>query len=300
MDEKVKDKINNLKPCNECVDIQIKKFSPITEFADYEELNDDYLRCFCEKRPLDVVMAHILKIMIEERVVSSKATLRRDTPIPIPAFSYSFLNPQFIGKDDLILIHPNFNEKVAIRLFDEVSEVKGVLKGSSNNVVGILDKNSDVVEFELLAGKSDRIDVLRTLIKDLIIISKDQKNSHIEVASTTEEKILKVYNYIENKNINKGVALDGMCGSGAIGIFLLKLGFKKVIFNDINPQSIINLKNNLKLNNIDEDSYEIFNKPIEDLNILSIDLAIIDAFPEVNTEHIENNLKNFTSNIIKI
>ena len=29
-----------------------------------------------------------------------------------------------------------------------------------------------------------------------------------------------------------------MCGLGALGIYLLKYGFEKVIFNDINPEMI--------------------------------------------------------------
>lgn len=300
MNKKIQDKINDLNPCDDCEDIQIKKFSPITNFEDYDLLNDDYFRCSCGKRPLDVVMAHILKIMIEQEIVSDKATLRRNSPIPMPAFCYSYLNPQFIGRDDLILIHPDFDKEVAMRLVNEVTEVKGVLKGDAKEVVGILDVNSEPVEFELLAGKSDRIDVLRAMTDDLIVISKDQRNSHIEVAPTTEDKLLKVYNYLDKECIEKNMALDGMCGSGAIGIFLLKYGFKKVIFNDINPQAIINLKNNLKLNNIDENSYEIFNEPVENLNSFNCDLVILDAFPGVDTENIEDYLESFSSKILKI
>ena len=288
----------NLNPCNNCQDIQIKKFSPIIDYPDYNKLSADFLRCSCDKRPLDVVMAHILKIMIEEEIVSKKAILRRNSPIPIPAFCYSTLNTQFITRDGLILIHPDFNKKVAERLFEEVPEVKGVLKGNPNKTVGIIDKNSEPYEFELLAGKSDRVDVLRTLIGEKITISKDQQNTHIEVASTTEQKLLTIYNYLKDHNFK--TALDGMCGSGTIGIFLIKYGFKKVIFNDINPQAIKNLKNNLKLNKIDEKYYEIHNKKIEDLDIPKVDLAILDPFPNTNTKNIEDKISNTIPNVLII
>lgn len=288
----------NLNPCENCQDIQIKKFSPISDYPDYDKLSADFLRCSCGKRPLDVVMAHILKIMIEEKIVGERATLRRNSPVPMPAFCYSTLNPQFINEDALILIHPDFNRKVAERLFSEVPEVKGVLKGSPADTVGIVDKNSERFEFELLSGKSDRTDVLRTLIDEKIIITKDQKNTHIEVASTTEQKLLKLYNYLKHHDFE--TALDGMCGSGAIGIFLIKYGFKKVIFNDINPQAIENLKNNLELNNISEEYYEIHNEAIEDMDLPEVDLAVIDPFPNVDTGDIEDKLSEVAANVLVI
>ena len=70
--------------------------------------------------------------------------------------------------------------------------------------------------------------------------------------------MVKLHNYLKNNDIKKGVAIDAMCGSGALGIYLLKYGFEKVIFNDIYPQAIENLKENLEVNNIFE-NYEIHN-----------------------------------------
>lgn len=300
MNDKIQESIDNLNPCEHCRDIQIKKFSPIVDYSDYDGLDGDFLRCSCGKRPLDVVMAHILKIMVEEKTVGERASLRRNSPVPMPAFCYSSLNPQFINENALILIHPDFNRDVAERLFDEVPEVKGVLKGSPSDIVGILDRDSKAYEFELLAGESDRIDVLRTLIGDRIVISKNQKNSHIEVASTTEDKLLKLYNYLKDFDGNLDLAFDGMCGSGAIGIFLIKYGFEKVIFNDINPHAIENLRNNLMLNGISEDSYEIHNEPIESLEVPNVDLAVIDAFPGVDIGDIEKKLSDVSGDIIII
>ena len=147
----------------------------------------------------------------------------------------------------------------------------------------MIDKDSHIKNFELLSGCCNRSDVMRTLIKnndemEKIIINKDQHKYHIEVAPTTEEKLIKLHNYLENSNIKKGTAIDGMCGNGSIGIYLLKYGFEKVIFNDINPGMIENLRKNLDLNGI-TDGFEIFNESFEDLDIEHVDLCVIDAFP---------------------
>ena len=136
------EKIDGIHECEKCRDIQIKKFSPIVDYDDFDNLCDDFKRCECGKRPIDVVMAHILKIMVEEDIVPETATLRRNSPVPLSNFYYSSLNPQFLNKNSLILLHPDFNEEVTSRLMGEVSEVACVLKGSPQNTVGMLDKDS--------------------------------------------------------------------------------------------------------------------------------------------------------------
>ena len=79
--ENIADKIADLNPCEKCEDITIKKFSPINELIDFNKLDSDYKKCECGKRPIDIVMSHILKIMIEEdfstsRRISEKRFLR--------------------------------------------------------------------------------------------------------------------------------------------------------------------------------------------------------------------------------
>ena len=274
----IDEKIKSLEECEKCRDVQIKKFSPLKDLIDFEILDGEYMRCECGKRPLDIVMSHILKIMIEEGIVPEKATLRRNSPVPLSGFYYSSLNPQFIGKKTLILLHPDFTKDVASRLIDEVPEVKCVLKGSPQSTVGQLDKDSQISHFEILEGDDTQINVMRTLIQEKIVLVKRQSRHHIEVAVTTEDKLVRIHNYINNNNIKKGTAIDGMCGLGALGIYLLKCGFEKVIFNDVNPEMIEALKNNLEINGI-SDGYEIFNEAFEDLEFGDADLCVIDAFP---------------------
>ena len=293
------EKIEDIRECGECRDIQIKKFSPIKDYADFENLNDDFKRCSCGKRPIDVVMAHILKIMIEEGIVSDAATLRRNSPVPLSKFYYSSLNPQFLAKGSLILLHPDFNTKVAERLYNEVSEVACILKGSPQDTVGVFDKDSDINHFEILEGDDTQINVMRTLIGDKVILVKNQSMHHIEVAMTTEQKLVQLHNYLNNNNVEKGTAIDAMCGLGAIGIYLLKFGFEKVIFNDINPEMIEALKNNLEINEI-TGNFEIFNESFEDLKIDKVDLCVIDAFPGADISQIKEKAEKIADNVIII
>ncbi|MBR0270773.1 MAG: 50S ribosomal protein L11 methyltransferase [Methanobrevibacter sp.] len=293
------EKIEKLNECSNCEDIQIKKFSPLKDLIDLEILDGNYKKCSCGKRPLDIVMSHILKIMIEEEIVPENATLRRNSPVPLSEFYYSSLNPQFINESALILLHPEFTDKVASRLIEEVPEVKGVLKGSPQETVGQLNRNSPINHFELLAGCDMQTNVMRTLINDKIIINKNQSKHHIEVATTTEGKLIKLHNYLRNNEIKKGTAIDAMCGSGAIGIYLLKYGFEKVIFNDIYPQAIENLKENLEVNGIDE-NYEIYNEAFEDLKTQKVDLCVIDAFPSDDASEIIKKAEQIADNVLII
>lgn len=84
--ENIADKIADLNPCEKCEDITIKKFSPINELIDFNKLDSDYKKCECGKRPIDIVMSHILKIMIEEEIVPQNATLRRHSRFHFQAF----------------------------------------------------------------------------------------------------------------------------------------------------------------------------------------------------------------------
>lgn len=293
------EQIKLLDYCKNCRDVQIKKFSPLKELIDFDKIDGSYMKCECGKRPLDIVMSHILKIMIEEEIVPEKATLRRNSPVPLSSFYYSNLNPQFIGENTLILLHQDFNKDIAMRLFEEVPEVECVLKGSPQSNIGQFDKNSEINHFEILVGDDEQINVIRTLLEDKIILVKNQSKHHIEVAMTTEEKLLRLHNYLKNNNIHNGTAIDGMCGLGALGIYLLKYGFEKVIFNDINPEMIENLRKNLEINSIFK-GFEIFNESFEDLDVGHVDLCVIDAFPGVDTSEIVKKAEKIADNVIII
>ena len=288
-----------MEPCENCTDIQIKKFTPLKELIDFSTLDGECMKCECGKRPLDIVMSHILKIMIESEIVPEKATLRRNSPVPLSNFYYSSLNPQFIGEKTLILLHPDFTKDVAARLIDEVPEVECVLKGSPQSIVGQADRDSQINHFEILEGDDTQMNVMRTLLHEKLVIVKSQSKHHIEVATTTEEKLVRLHNYLVNNKIEKGTAIDGMCGLGALGIYLLKYGFEKVLFNDINPEMIDALENNLKINDITE-GYEIFNQPFEEFESSNVDLCVIDAFPGMDIEEIKQKAEKMADNVVII
>ncbi|MBQ6344887.1 MAG: methyltransferase [Methanobrevibacter sp.] len=295
----INERINSLSECEKCQDIQIKKFSPLKDLINFDDYDGDYMRCECGKRPLDIVMSHILKIMIECEIVPEKATLRRNSPVPLSSFYFSSLNPQFIQEKSLILLHQDFTPEVASRLIEEVPEVACVLNGSPRDVAGQLNRDSSISHFEILEGDDTQINVMRTLLGDKIVLAKSQSRHHIEVAMTTEEKLLRLHNYIDNNNVKKGTAIDAMCGLGALGIYLLKYDFEKVIFNDINPEMIEALKNNLELNDI-SDGFEIHNGPFEDLDVGHVDLCIIDAFPGEDIEEITKKAEEIADNVVII
>ena len=295
----IEEKIKSLNECEKCQDVQIKKFSPLKDLIDFEVLDGDYMKCECGKRPLDIVMSHILKIMIESEIVKPEATLRRNSPVPLSNFYYSNLNPQFISEKTLILLHPDFNSDVASRLMDEVPEVACVLKGSPQSLVGQADKDSEINHFEILEGDDTQVNVMRTLLREKIVLVKSQSRHHIEVATTTEQKLVQLHNYLKNNDIKKGVALDALCGLGAIGIYLLKYGFERVMFNDINPEMVEALKNNLKINDVD-DRYEIFNESFEELDVGHVDLCIIDAFPGMDISEITQKAEKIADNVLII
>ncbi len=299
IEDNLDEKVKKLRECENCLDITIKKFSPLSEIIDLNDIDSDYKRCECGKRPIDIVMSHILKIMIEEETVGKKATLRRNSPVPLSDFYYGDLNPQFINKNTLILIHPDFNSQTAERLINEVPEVKGVLKGNPSSTIGQLNKDSKIENYELLAGCDIQSNVMRTINGDKIIINKKQSQHHIEVAATSERKLVKLHNYLENNDIKKGTAVDAMCGCGILGIYLHKYGFEKVIFNDIYPEAIENLKENLKTNEITE-GYEIYNEAFEDLNLKHGDLCVIDPYPNENIDEIIKKAEKLADNVIII
>ena len=293
------EKIRLLSECENCRDVQVKKFSPLRDLIDFSELDGNYMKCECGKRPLDIVMSHILKIMIESEIVPEKATLRRNSPVPLSEFYYSSFNPQFIGEKTLILLHPDFTAEVASRLIDEVPEVKCVLKGSPSVPTGQFDKDSQINHFEILEGDDTQINLMRTLLEERIVIVKNQSRHHIEVAMTTEDKLVRLHNYLNNNKVNKGVAVDAMCGLGALGIYLLKFGFEKVIFNDINPEMIEALKYNLEINDID-DGFEIYNEAFEDLDVGKADLCVIDAYPGADISEITKKAEEIADNVVII
>ena len=52
--DNLKEKIKLIEECEKCQEIQIKKFTPLKDLLDFNDLTDNYKRCECKKRWLSL------------------------------------------------------------------------------------------------------------------------------------------------------------------------------------------------------------------------------------------------------
>ena len=282
-------------PCNDCKTEKIKKFSPIAEQINLDEIDNNYGSCKCGKRQLDIVMSHVLKIMIDEGIKDKKANLR-NACVPLVTPGYPINSVPYLSEDSLVILSNEVDKRCAEKIVKEVGEVKGVLKGDIRKTVGIKDSDSNPHVYELLAGCDLRCDIIQTPYGTLGIY-KYQHEIHIEFPRVESPKIEILKEAL--RDYDMPAVLDCTCGPGALGIACLKAGSRKVVFNDIwNPAietTLINLESNgfpVKLSGSEEeliasgDKFEVYSMDIRELvNCLDekFDICIIDTFPGVDT-----------------
>ncbi len=283
------------KPCNDCKTEKIKKFSPLAEQINLDEMDNNFGSCKCGKRHLDAVISHVLKIMMDEGIKDKKANLR-NACVPLVTPGYPTNSIPYLPKDSLVILSNKVDKRCAEIIVKEIKEVKGVLKGDVRKTVGIKDSDSNPHVYELLAGCDLRCDIIQTPY-GILGIYKYQHEIHIEFPKLKPPKIEILKNALEA--YDKPTVLDCTCGPGTLGITCLKAGAQKVVFNDIwNPAietALINLEVNgfpVKLSGSEEklvasgDKFEVYNMDIRELaNCLDekFDICIIDAFPDVDT-----------------
>ncbi len=284
------------KPCNDCKTEKIKKFSPLAEQINLDEIDNCFGSCKCGKRHLDIVMSHVLKVMIDEGIKDKKANLRNAcVPLVTPGYPTNYV--PYLPKDSLVILSDEVDKGIAEVIVKEIGEVKGVLKGDIRKTVGIKDSDSNPHVYELLAGCDLRCDIVQTPYGDLGIY-KYQHEIHIEFPQVKLPKIEILEKAL--KDCDKPNVLDCTCGPGTLGIACLKTGSQKVVFNDIWSRAIetalINLEANgfpVKLSGREEelrasgDRFEVYNMDIRELaNCLDekFDICIIDTFPGVDTK----------------
>ncbi|KZX10070.1 SAM-dependent methyltransferase [Methanobrevibacter filiformis] len=324
----IEENLKRNKPCDSCIHIILKRFKPLSDQLCLNTLNNDFGRCICGNRPVDIVLAHTLKIMIDNEIAIKSHTLKNGA---IPLFSLLQSDKYtHIGKNSLVILHPNLDKKTAEKIINEVSEVKGVLKGDPNDLIGILEEGSNLNNYELLAGCDFRADILSTPTGK-IAINKQQHQLHLEFSASMENKVLKLNNYFKgehfnNEELSKMKLLDATCGCGSLGLFSLKYGFSHVTFNDINPiaceMTAMNLQSNgFQTTLIDSkedefntiaygDNFEIYNLSLEKLTekLIAIesntkkefDYCIIDSFPQVDDEYFKKIAEKIAEKIIVI
>ncbi|WIM44468.1 50S ribosomal protein L11 methyltransferase [Methanosarcina mazei] len=283
------------KPCRDCKTEKIRKFSPLAEQINLDEIDNRFGNCKCGKRQLDIVMAHVLKVMIDEGIKDKKANLRNAcVPLITPGYLTDYV--PFLPENSLVILSSEMNKECAERVIKEVPEVKGVLKGDARKTVGIKDSDSSPHIYELLAGCDLRCDIIQTPY-DALGIYKYQHEIHIEFPQVHSPKIEILEKAL--KDYNNPSVLDCTCGPGSLGITCLKAGARKVVFNDIwHPAietTLINLEANgfpVKFSGSEKEliasgnNFEVYSTDIRELvNYLDekYDICIVDTFPGVDT-----------------
>lgn len=291
--------IDDYEPCDECTKRTLKKAIPLKNQVKLDQINENYKRCSnCQKRHIDFVMAHILKIMIDNNQISDSSSIRKvGTPLVTPAFYLEYL--PYLNENSLVIITKTVDKETADKIFFEVPEVKAVIYGDTSKTVGQLSENDEINQYELLSGCDIRCDVQNTPTQTLLIY-KEQSKIHIEYPKKQSPKIQDV-DEILSKYENPTV-IDAMAGPGTLGMYALTKNAKKVLFNDIYDTAIENLKLNLKVNGFDS-NYEILNEDINNLsNIITekYDVGLIDAFPGIDIEKYKKELEKVCKNVFII
>jgi hypothetical protein len=299
-------------PCDKCLEPGLKKFKPLKDQVDLERLNSNYGKCSCGKRHLDVVMAHTLKIMIEEGIRDEKSTLRNTcTPLITPA--YPTRSAPYLKTKSLVILAEGMTQNCADRIINEIPEIKGVLNGNINQTVGVLDSDSSPHVYKLLAGCDMRCDVILNSYGALCIY-RNQAEIHVEFSKPVSPKIEALKKFI-GKYKSPSV-LDCTCGPGTLGIVCLKAGSKRVVFNDIWYPAAKMTSINLEVNGFQTDlfkvkkgligignNYSIYCEDVNNLkNVLNekFDICIVDTFPGVDTDDFVNSIKEMCSEIVVI
>lgn len=299
-------------PCNKCKDPKLRKFKPLKDQLNLKKLNANSGLCNCGKRHLDQVMAHTLKIMMEEGIRAEGSTLRNaGTPLLSPA--YPITSAPYLPNKSLVILAEGMNKKCAERIINEIPEVKGVLKGDIKQTVGLKDSNSSPHVYKLLAGCDMRCDIVLTPY-DTLCIYKNQAEIHVEFSKPISPKIEALKKIITK--YNDLTVLDCTCGPGTLGIACLKSGAKKVVFNNLwypaTKMAILNLEvNGFKTNFFDVrkgligsgKNFEVYCENIMDLkDILTekFDICIIDTFPGVDTADFVESVKEMCREVVII
>ena len=286
--------------CPKCDKKTLKKAIPLKNQIKLELLDKNYKKCnFCKKRHIDIVIAHTLKILIEEDQISPNASIRKiGTPLITPATYLEKL--PYLSENTLVFITKKVDKKTAQRIINEVPEIKSIIMGDVNKTVGIKTEKTGQNDYELMAGCDIRCDIQNT-DSGPIPIYKAQSKIHIEYPKKESLKITQISNILNN--YNNATIIDAFSGPGTLGIYALSKNAKKVLFNDINKNAIDALKINLEINNIDSSRYEIHNEDIHNLPGLideKYDIALLDTFPGVETKKYEETLKKIAKKVIVV
>lgn len=208
-------------PCPDCHGRVLDKRAPLKNRF-YEP------PCTCGKRFIDEVFAHIYVIMVEEGVFAGNEPLAQiGMPLIHPGFFMR--EPPHLPAGSLVLVSAVVTPGVAVRLVDEVPEIRGVVR-SGDFVPGIADPDLGGVPgaYDLLAGCDVRANIYPTSCGPLVLYQQ-QSQIHIEFPRNFNPKIDSVERKI---TLNTQWFVDAACGVGTLGLTAARLGVPHVVMND--------------------------------------------------------------------
>lgn len=299
-------------PCNNCEEFKLKKFSPLTKQMDVNLLDTNFKRCTCGRRYLDVVMAHILKVMMDEGVKDADSTLR-NVCVPLITPAYPLDNIPHLLDNSLVILAKDMDRRCAKRILAEIPEVKGVLKGDLKDTVGVKDSESSPITYELLGGCDLRCDLVNTPW-GVLCLYKYQGQIHIEVPKPLSPKVKELKKILSKYDPTK--VLDCTCGPGTLGLAALSAGARRVVFNDIWYPACQMTEMNLEINGFPVtikgdgegliavgDNFEVYCSDVKDLkHVLSekFDVCLVDVFPGVDTNDFRKSLEGICREVVII
>ena len=185
--------------------------------------------CSCGKRFIDEIFVHIYSIMVEDGLLKrTDPLIAAGSPLVHPGFAMD--RPPFLPADSLVLLSPVMTKKTALRLVDEVPEVRGVVKTGAF-VPGLVAADLHTVPrvYELLAGCDVRADIF-PLPTGPLVMYKQQSLVHIEFPRAGYPKIRSVEQHVGRPPVPFFV--DACSGVGTLGLAAACLGVPRVVMND--------------------------------------------------------------------
>jgi hypothetical protein len=184
--------------------------------------------CTCGKRFIDEVFAHSYVVMIEEGLFSGTEPLAK-VGMPLIHPGFVMREPPYLPARSLVLVSAIVTPGVAVRLFNEVPEIRGVVR-SGDFVPGIADPEPGGVPmtYDLLAGCDVRANIFPTSSGSLVLYQQ-QSQIHIEFPRNYNPKIESVERKI---TLNTQWFVDAACGVGTLGLTAARLGVPHIVMND--------------------------------------------------------------------
>jgi len=208
-------------PCPDCQGRVLDKRAPLKNRF-YEP------PCGCGKRFIDEVFAHTYVVMIEEGLLTGTEPLAK-VGMPLIHPGFFMREPPYLPARSLVLVSGIVTPKAAVRLFDEIPEIRGVVR-CGDFVPGIADPELGEVprSYDLLAGCDVRASIFPTSSGSLVLYQQ-QSRIHIEFPRQYNPKIDSVERKI---TLNTQWFVDAACGVGTLGLTAARLGVPHIVMND--------------------------------------------------------------------